>query len=95
MAVGAAAGFGFALGLGIERPVWWLSSAFGGLLGAVAAAVLYEFVGAIAFPLDKTSEPVSATIGTRLFAQLVVAVLTAAGAIMVQLASSRNATRGA
>jgi hypothetical protein len=77
-AVGAAAGLGFGLGAG--RPGWWARSAVGGLLGAIAATVVFDLLGALVFPVDKTSEPVSATAGTRLFAQLAVAILTAGGA---------------
>jgi hypothetical protein len=76
MAAGAAAGLGFGIGLG--RSGLWARCALGGLLGAVAATVLYDLIGALAFPLDKTSEPVSATVATRLFAQVAVAVLVAA-----------------
>jgi hypothetical protein len=79
-AVGAAAGLAF--GLGAARSGWWARCALGGLLGAIAATLVYDLVGALAFPVDKTSEPVSATAGTRLFAQLAVAVFTAGGAAL-------------
>jgi hypothetical protein len=77
-AAGAAAGLAFGSGLGGRGR--WARCALGGLLGGVAAAMVYEVVGAIAFPLDKTSQPVSATVVTRLFAHLAVGLLSAAGA---------------
>jgi hypothetical protein len=77
-AIGAAAGLAFGLGTG--RSGWWARCAFGGLLGSIAATVVYDLVGALAFPVDKTSEPVSATALTRLVAHVAVAVLTAGGA---------------
>jgi hypothetical protein len=79
-AAGTAAGLAFGLGLGGRRR--WVRGALGGLLGGVAATMLYDMVGALAFPLDKTNDPVSATLVTRLFAQLAVAVLVAAGAAL-------------
>jgi hypothetical protein len=44
--------------------------------------MVYDLVGALAFPLDKTSQPVSATVITRLFAQLTVGVMVAASAAL-------------
>jgi hypothetical protein len=79
-AVGAAAGLAFGLGLGGRGR--WARGALGGLLGGVAATMVYELVGALAFPIDKTSQPVSATVVTRFFAQFAVAVLAAAGAAL-------------
>jgi hypothetical protein len=79
-AIGAAAGLAFGLGLGGRGR--WARGALGGLLGGVSATVVYELVGALAFPIDKTSQPVSATVVTRLFAQLAVAVFVAAGAAL-------------
>ena len=78
-AVGAAAGLALGLGLG-GRGRW--RGAMGGLLGGIAATMVYEPIGALAFPLDKTSEPVSATVLPRLFAHLAVGVLVAAGAAL-------------
>jgi hypothetical protein len=77
-AAGAAAGLAFGLGRGGRGR--WARGALGGLLGGVVATMIYDLVGALAFPLDKTSQPVSATSVTRLLAQLTVAVLVAAGA---------------
>lgn len=77
-AAGAAAGLAFGLGLGGHGR--WARCAFGGLLGGVVATMCYDLVGALAFPLDKTTQPVSATLVTRVFAQLTVALFVAAGA---------------
>ena len=57
----------------------------------VLATMLYDLVGAFAFPLDKTSQPVSPTVVTRLFAQFAVAVFVAIGAAMVAAEPSRRA----
>jgi hypothetical protein len=76
--IGAAGGAAFGIGLGERgRAVVPL---LGGLLGAVAGLLVYEIVGALVFPLDKTSNPLSATWGTRLFARLAVTTLASAGA---------------
>jgi hypothetical protein len=77
-AIGAASGLALAIGLGDRGR--WPRAFLGGLLGGVAGAVIYDLVGAIAFPLDKTSQPVSATIATRLFAQITAALCVAVGA---------------
>jgi hypothetical protein len=77
-AMGAGGGLAFGIGMGgAARPVRAL---LGGLLGAIAATLLYEVVGAVLLPLDKTSQPLAATSGARLLAQLLVAVFAAAGA---------------
>jgi hypothetical protein len=90
-AAGAVAGLAFGLGLGGRGR--WLRCALGGLLGGIAATMVYELVGALAFPLDKTSQPVSATVVSRLFAQFTVAVFVAAaaGLGLAQSPSSRRA----
>ena len=64
--------------------------ALGGLLGGVFATMVYDLIGAFAFPLDKTSQPVSATVVTRLFAHFAVAVFVAAGAALVAAEPSRR-----
>jgi hypothetical protein len=89
-AIGAAAGLAFGLGLGGRGR--WARGALGGLLGGVAATMVYDLVGALAFPLDKTSHPVSATVATRLFAQLAVAAFVAAGAALSADDTSRRAS---
>jgi hypothetical protein len=93
-AVGAIGGLAFGLGLGGQGR--WKATLVGGLVGAAAATVVYEIVGALAFATSKTDLPLSASITTRGIAQLLVAILTAVGAVvaanqsMSQKAASRN-----
>lgn len=94
-AIGAAAGLAFGLGLGAGgRQAWaqWARCALAGLLGGVAATMVYDLVGAVMFPLDKTSQPVSATLVTRLLAQFSVALFVAAGAALVAADAHRRQT---
>jgi hypothetical protein len=86
--IGAAAGLAFGLGVGGRGR--WARGAIGGLVGGAAAAMAYDVVGALVFPLDKTSQPVSATVVTRLLAQLLVAVFVAAGAAVGSADSARR-----
>jgi outer membrane lipoprotein SlyB len=76
--IGAAAGAAFGIGLGDRSRV--LRAVLGGLLGAIAGVLVYEIVGGVAFPLDGTADPLSATWGTRLFARLAVTIFASAGA---------------
>ena len=48
---------GWRSGLGSAAGAGGRACALGGLLGGVAATMVYEVVGALAFPLDKTSQP--------------------------------------
>ncbi|MDR3622228.1 MAG: hypothetical protein P4L85_22955 [Paludisphaera borealis] len=77
-AVGAAAGAAFGFGLGDRRRR--VETLVGGLAGALAAAIVYEILGALAFPVDHTDLPVSRSSVTRAAAHMLVAVLTAVGA---------------
>jgi hypothetical protein len=52
---------------------------------------VYAVKGALAFPLEETSDPLSATWGTRLFARLAVTTLASAGAAMGTLERTRGA----
>jgi hypothetical protein len=76
--IGAAGGAAFGIGLGERGRA--VRALLGGLLGALAGVLVYEIVGALVFPLDKTSNPLSATWGTRLFARLAVTTFASAGA---------------
>jgi hypothetical protein len=78
MAVGAAAGLALGLGLGGGANV--ARAMIGGILGAVLAAAIYEFGGAIIFPLAQTFRPMAADVGPRLMAPLSVGLCVAAGA---------------
>jgi hypothetical protein len=76
--LGAAGGAAFGIGLGDRGRA--LRALLGGLVGAIAGVLVYEIVGGVAFPLDGTADPLSATWRTRLFARLAVTMLGAAGA---------------
>ena len=82
-AVGAFGGLAYGLGLGVRR--WLPRIVLGGLAGAALGTITYELIGAVAFPAAQTTQFVSATWTTRLFARLAVTVLTAGG---VALAAS-------
>jgi hypothetical protein len=75
-AVGAAAGLAFGIGLGRGRAARGL---LGGLLGGLAGALLYEIVGALALPGAKIIDPIGATWGLRLLAQLLAVIPLATG----------------
>ena len=81
--IGLAAGAAFGIGFGRRSHV--VNAAIGGTLGAIAGALVYEMAGAIAFPMDETSTPISVTAVTRLFARLAVSILAAAGMAMAAL----------
>jgi hypothetical protein len=76
-AVGASGGLAFGIGLGGRARAG--QGLLGGLLGAVAGAFLYEIIGALALPGTKTIEPIAATWGIRLLAQLLAIIPLAAG----------------
>ena len=60
----------------------WKATLVGGFVGAAAATVVYEIVGALAFASNKTDLPLSASVTTRGMAQLLVALLSAVGAAL-------------
>lgn len=74
-AIGAVGGAALGIGLG----GWGLAlrTLLGGLLGAIAGVLLFQVVGALAFPLDETAKLISATWVTRLFCHLSVTLLAA------------------
>jgi hypothetical protein len=90
-AVGASAGFAFALGLGGRGQLLRMMVAGAG--AALLATVIYEFAGGILSPFAMTNRPVSVTWQSRLAARLIVAVLVSAG--LVLMAGSDDAARGA
>jgi hypothetical protein len=79
-AVGAFGGLAFGLGLGGRGR--WRASVLGGLVGAAAATLVYEIAGALAFASNKTDLPLSTSITTRGMAHLLVAILSAVGAVL-------------
>jgi hypothetical protein len=82
-AIGAVGGAAFGFGLGDRSR--GCRAVVGALLGAVAGSLVYEIVGALAFPLDGTSKPIAATWGARLFARLAVTTFASAGLAMCAL----------
>ncbi len=84
-AAGGVGGLAFGMGLGGRARAG--RGLLGGLLGAVAGAFLYEIIGALILPATKTVDPIAATWGIRLLAQLLAVVPAAAG---VAVLSSRQ-----
>ena len=93
LAVGAAAGL--ALGVGLGGGARTARAIIGGILGAAVAAAIYEFGGAILFPLAETFRPMAVEVIPRLSAHLAVALCVAAGALLLanHLALRRAAPR--
>ncbi len=79
-AAGAVAGLAFGLGLGGRDRM--VRATVGGAGAALLATGIYEIAGGIMFPSAMTNLPVSLTWQTRLGAQLLVALLVAAGAVL-------------
>ncbi|MHC5539588.1 hypothetical protein ACYOEI_15325, partial [Singulisphaera rosea] len=79
--VGGSAALAFGLGLGergrLPRIV------VGGMIGAGFGTIVYEVLGAIAFPSALTAQFVSITWETRLIARLAVTTFAAVGVLMV------------
>jgi hypothetical protein len=75
--IGAAGGCAWGLGLGRNNVL--PRAVLSGLLGALIGSIIYEFVGALVFPLAMTTRPISVTWGSRLLARLLVAGLAATG----------------
>ena len=87
-AVGAIGGL--ALGVGIGGQGRWKATLAGGLVGGGAATVIYEIVGALAFASSKTELPLSSSVTTRVMAQLLVAILSAMGAVLIPINPRRT-----
>jgi hypothetical protein len=77
----AALSAGLALGIGMGGRL--VSKIVGGAMaGAVVATILYEVIGALLFATGKTEMPLSTSVVTRAMAQMLVAVLSAGGAVL-------------
>jgi hypothetical protein len=87
-AIGAAGGLAFGLGIGGRGRI--LRAMLGGLVGASLGTVVYDLLGAVAFPAAETGSSLSITWGTRLLAHLCVTVAAALG---VALALDAQAPR--
>jgi hypothetical protein len=72
---------GLALGLGLGRPGLIARAVLGGALGAALGQAVYVVVGTLVFPLDRASLPLAAAPAPRLVARVLLATLTAAGAM--------------
>jgi MFS family permease len=72
---------GLALGIGLGNRGRMVRAVIGGILGAGAGAVIYEFGGAVLFPLAETFRPTPVQMTPRLLAHLTVALCIAAGAL--------------
>jgi len=76
-ALGAAGGLAFGIGMG-----GWKRGALGlagGLLGGLLGAAAFEMLGAVAFPLDGTTQPLSTSRESRLAARALAALFISAG----------------
>ncbi len=87
MAVGAAAGLAFGIGLGgcARR-----SAACWERCAALLAGVIYEFAGGILFPQALTYRPISRTWESRIVARLLVTVFTAVGVVLSMQSTVRE-----
>jgi hypothetical protein len=74
---GAVGGWAFARGLAARGGA--LALVLGGFFGVIVGTILYEFLGALAFPLAASHHVISDTIATRLLARVVVTTCAAAG----------------
>jgi hypothetical protein len=82
---------GLAFGLGVGGNGRRVTAALsGGLIGAAIAAVIYEIVGAVAFPTSKTDLPLSSSVATRGLAQILVAISSSLGAVVALGKASTN-----
>lgn len=88
--LGLAGGMAFGLGWYGARPRLLLTAATGGLVGALVGTFVFEVIGAVGFPFDRTAEPISATASTRLLARLAVTLSTAV-AVLLTIKSPRRA----
>jgi hypothetical protein len=78
ISLGAAAGLALAIGSGNMRRL--AHAALGGAIGAVLGAVLYDLIGAFAFPFANTADPLATTAAARFLELIVPAIAIALGA---------------
>jgi hypothetical protein len=90
--IGAAGGLAFGIGIGGRDR--WLKSLVGGLIGAALGTVIYEIVGAIAFPAARTHLPISETATTRAMLHILVAGYAGVGAAYALGLSSKKRAAG-
>ena len=71
---------GGAFGLGLGGGILAIRGAIGGALGALIGTIVYEFLGALLFPLALTTRPVSEAWESRMLGLVGVAILASIGA---------------
>lgn len=86
--LGAAGGLAFAIGLGEHCRLG--RAVIGGFLGAFVATLLYEVLGAVAFPLSGTGEPIAENWAPRVLARILIPVLSALAIGKFTLAPPRS-----
>lgn len=91
-ALGAAGGLALGLGLGGGARVA-VRTIVGGGLGGVLAAVVYEVIGALAFPTARSGLPVADIATLRALSHFIPALAVAAAATLATSPSSRPAAR--
>ena len=88
--------------MSLPSPAWPTHSAWasgdgcprimlGGFIGAALGTVTYELLGATVFPAAQTTQFVSATWATRLFARLAVTIASSAGVALAASESRKHA----
>jgi hypothetical protein len=88
--LGAVSGLALALGLHGARPKMLALGFLGGFIGALIGTVVYESIGAVAMPMDRTSDPISETSTSRMVARMAVAVATALFTVLVLTRSAQH-----
>jgi hypothetical protein len=73
---------GLAVGLGLGGRGRWWRTMIGGMVGAAIATVVYEFLGALVFPIDGTHQPLADFPKTRALAQILMPLGVAIGALL-------------
>lgn len=81
---------GLAFGLGVGGRGRWQATLVGGLVGAAAATVVYEFAGALAFASSKSDLPLSSSVTTRGMAHFLVAIFSSLGAVLALFQSAKT-----
>jgi hypothetical protein len=91
-AMGAAGGLALGIGLGDRRRV--LGAVAGGAVGGALGAVVFQLVGALAFPTSHTHEPLASEWMPRVLAVLVPALAIAIMAAALTATSATSSRRG-
>ena len=75
-------GLGGGIGLAVALRSWKRGALaiLGGVIGVAIGTSIYEFGGAIAFPMAETNLPISKEMGSRALAHLAIAISAAVGA---------------